>query len=100
MQTQNANRFRVVSVALAALFLSGAQAHGEIVPRGSHAVLVPSVAAKAGVKKKAGKKLANGKSESKKKADPTAETAEMRERRLLRECKGRPNAGACTGYAS
>ena len=23
-----------------------------------------------------------------------------RERRLLRECKGRPNAGACSGYAS
>lgn len=23
-----------------------------------------------------------------------------RERRLLRECKGRPNAGACSGFAS
>lgn len=28
---------------------------------------------------------------------PQASTAE--ERRLLRECKGRPNAGACAGYA-
>lgn len=28
------------------------------------------------------------------------ETVQERERRLLRECKGRPNAGACEGYAS
>lgn len=28
------------------------------------------------------------------------ETTRERERRLLRECKGRPNAGACSGYAS
>ncbi len=28
------------------------------------------------------------------------ETPRERERRLLRECKGRPNAGACSGYAS
>jgi hypothetical protein len=27
------------------------------------------------------------------------ETVAERERRLLRECKGRPNAGACEGYA-
>ena len=26
------------------------------------------------------------------------ESARERERRLLRECKGRPNAGACAGY--
>lgn len=30
----------------------------------------------------------------------SAESARERERRLLRECKGRPNAGACSGYAS
>ncbi|WP_326533759.1 hypothetical protein [Pseudorhodoferax sp.] len=30
----------------------------------------------------------------------TQESARERERRLLRECKGRPNAGACSGYAS
>lgn len=29
---------------------------------------------------------------------PGEETAAQRERRLLRECKGRPNAGACLGY--
>lgn len=28
------------------------------------------------------------------------ETRAERERRLLRECRGRPNAGACLGYAS
>ena len=28
------------------------------------------------------------------------ENTKERERRLLRECKGRPNAGACAGYAS
>jgi len=27
------------------------------------------------------------------------ETASERERRLYRECQGRPNAGACAGYA-
>lgn len=29
-----------------------------------------------------------------------AETKAERDRRLLRECKGLPNAGACLGYAS
>ena len=32
--------------------------------------------------------------------NPNQETSAERERRLLRECKGRPNAGACLGYAS
>lgn len=31
---------------------------------------------------------------------PNGESVTTRERRLLRECKGRPNAGACLGYAS
>lgn len=30
----------------------------------------------------------------------SAESPQVRERRLLRECKGRPNAGACLGYAN
>ncbi|UXC20933.1 hypothetical protein N4T19_21985 [Comamonas sp. PR12] len=29
----------------------------------------------------------------------SAETLAERDRRLLRECKGLPNAGACLGYA-
>jgi hypothetical protein len=31
---------------------------------------------------------------------PSGEAMPAREKRLLRECKGRPNAGACLGYAS
>jgi hypothetical protein len=31
---------------------------------------------------------------------PGGETPYDRERRLKRECKGRPNAGACSGHAS
>jgi len=30
----------------------------------------------------------------------SGETSRERDRRLQRECKGRPNAGACLGYAS
>jgi len=30
----------------------------------------------------------------------SAETTAERDHRLYRECKGRPNAGACLGYAS
>jgi hypothetical protein len=30
----------------------------------------------------------------------SGETTRERDRRLQRECKGRPNAGACLGYAS
>jgi hypothetical protein len=30
----------------------------------------------------------------------SSETTAERDRRLYRECKGRPNAGACLGYAS
>lgn len=30
---------------------------------------------------------------------PSEETTSERDRRLTRECRGRPNAGACLGYA-
>ena len=33
-------------------------------------------------------------------AAPSEESPAARERRLKRECKGRPNAGMCLGYAS
>ena len=51
-------------------------------------------------------KAENGATSKRKAAAPkfitnsTQESARERERRLLRECKGRPNAGACAGYAS
>lgn len=31
---------------------------------------------------------------------PSGEGVSRREKRLMRECKGRPNAGACLGFAS
>ncbi|MBL0920141.1 MAG: hypothetical protein IBJ14_15665 [Hydrogenophaga sp.] len=31
---------------------------------------------------------------------PSEESAAAREKRLKRECKGRPNAGACLGHTS
>ncbi|MBX3609014.1 MAG: hypothetical protein KF871_03890 [Hydrogenophaga sp.] len=31
---------------------------------------------------------------------PSEESPAAREKRLKRECKGRPNAGACLGFAS
>lgn len=31
-------------------------------------------------------------------SSPSEESASQRERRLYRECKGRPDAGACIGY--
>lgn len=31
---------------------------------------------------------------------PSAESAQQRDRRLARECRGLPNAGACLGYAA
>ena len=30
---------------------------------------------------------------------PSEETTTQRDKRLMRECRGRPNAGACLGYA-
>jgi len=58
---------------------------------------VPSQAAPA-------KKESSAANAKKKSAMPTfipsssQETRQERERRLLRECKGRPNAGSCSGF--
>ena len=72
---------------------------------GPHAEGAAAGGAKKAVKKdvkKSAKK--SGKPASvNKKADSSPssqETTKERERRLLRECKGRPNAGACEGFAS
>ncbi len=55
-------------------------------------------------KKKKGKAPATGQAESKQAGKTkfyrgSEETVSERERRLYRECQGRPNAGACAGYA-
>ena len=59
-------------------------------------------AATSPVKKKGAKKASHKKAGHAAKVvkSPSEETRAERERRLLRECKGRPNAGACLGYAS
>lgn len=45
------------------------------------------------------KKKANSHRVAKPKQDGgSAESTKDRERRLLRECRGRPNAGACEGF--
>jgi hypothetical protein len=47
------------------------------------------------------KKNKEGKGAGKIKFDKgSGETTKERDRRLTRECKGRPNAGACLGYAN
>lgn len=46
------------------------------------------------------RKLKKVKHEAPQATMPSGETVRARERRLHRECKGRPNAGACLGFAS
>lgn len=58
---------------------------------------VPVIASKAKVKKTVRKKPRQLQPIDR---TPSGETLQARERRLLRECKGRPNAGACLGFAS
>ena len=47
----------------------------------------------------ASKKPAKARVKVKRQRSSSAETLAERDRRLLRECKGLPNAGACLGYA-
>ena len=44
------------------------------------------------------KKQASGESSQERIHRGSAESTAERDKRLLRECKGRPNAGACAGY--
>ena len=80
----------VILIALAALvmaILMTAPAHAE-----SGKSKKPAAAEKTAKKKKgSAPKFVNSSSQ---------ETTAERDRRLYRECKGRPNAGACSGYAS
>lgn len=78
----------VVLIALAALvmaILMTAPAHAE-----SGKPNKPAATEKAPKKKGSAPKFVNSSSQ---------ETTAERDRRLYRECKGRPNAGACSGYA-
>lgn len=51
-------------------------------------------------KSAAGQKARSGKAAKPASDKGSAENKAEREKRLLRECRGRPNAGACEGYAS
>lgn len=51
-------------------------------------------------KSAAGKKPKSGKAPQPASDKGSAENKAERDRRLQRECRGRPNAGACEGYAS
>lgn len=46
------------------------------------------------------KPLAHGKSKVQHQRSSSEESTAERDKRLYRECKGRPNAGACLGYAT
>jgi hypothetical protein len=64
----------------------------------SVAVYAPSISAKAAngtKKKKTAKKSKGGKVTF---HDGSAESRSERDRRLMRECKGRSNSGVCEGY--
>ncbi|MEJ5125374.1 hypothetical protein WH367_04895 [Comamonas sp. MYb21] len=68
------------------------------------AMAMPPESAWAARKKKteatqASKKPAKARVKVKRQRSSSAETLAERDRRLLRECKGLPNAGACLGYA-
>lgn len=65
--------------------------------------LTPTAAATAATSADAGSvkphKVKKKKAVRRKIAYGSAESTTERERRLYRECQGRPNAGACAGYA-
>ena len=61
-------------------------------------VLNPPVKTKA--KKKSAKAAKSAKTSKAKFLSGSQETVKERATRLQRECKGAPNAGACSGYAS
>lgn len=91
----------LLAIALFAIFLSANTATAA--PTFSSAPLISVEAAST----KDGGKAKKPKKEKKAKAkkgggvtfnDGSAESRSERDRRLMRECKGRPNAGACEGY--
>lgn len=78
----------------ATLALAGGLLIGGIEPLG---LLVPSAYAQEATQPKPSPKARRLKAP--KPPAPTSETRAERDQRLLRECQGRPNAGACEGYA-
>ena len=59
----------------------------------------PALAANAGQRNHKAAKKQSGKVKIQNTRSSSEETAAERDRRLYRECQGRPNSGACAGYA-
>ncbi len=59
----------------------------------------PALAANAGQRKHKAAKKQSGKVKIQNPRSSSEETTAERDRRLYRECQGRPNSGACAGYA-
>lgn len=59
----------------------------------------PALAANAGQRKHKAVKKQSGKVKIQNTRSSSEETTAERDRRLYRECQGRPNSGACAGYA-
>ena len=86
----------LVSVLLAPpVFAAGNRGHVKVVDDRAHTHLEQTP-----LSAKKGKKKAKKPAASPVQYTPGGESVPTRERRLRRECKGRPNAGACLGYAS
>ncbi len=83
-------RVKALALALAAGLNLGAAAPAIAADKGAPTTAPPATAASATQKKAVKVKVDQG----------SAETPAQRNARLKRECKGRPNAGACLGFAS
>lgn len=59
----------------------------------------PALAANAGKRNHKAAKKQSGKVKIQNTRSSSEETTAERDRRLYRECQGRPNSGACAGYA-
>ena len=59
----------------------------------------PALAANAGQRSHKAAKKQSGKVKIQNTRSSSEETTAERDRRLYRECQGRPNSGACAGYA-
>lgn len=91
----------LIAIAFLATLLSANAATAASTFSSSPLVSIQATSAKDGSKAKKPKKAKKAKT---KKGggvtfnDGSAESRPERDRRLMRECKGRPNAGACEGY--
>jgi hypothetical protein len=81
--------------------LTALNVHAAIAPSGlpSDALIAPTSGKADGGSAKKPKKAKGKKGGGVTFLDGSAENRSERDKRLMRECRGRPNAGACEGYA-